>query len=92
MTKAGLKAFDQKVTYDEAFLKAKEAKEISLTPEIESVLKANKKAWQNYNRLAPGYKKQYIGWLKNAKKQETLNRRIEEAIKLLKENKKLGMK
>jgi uncharacterized protein YdeI (YjbR/CyaY-like superfamily) len=34
----------------------------------------------------------YVGWIRSAKKQETTQRRIEEAIKLLAENKKLGMK
>jgi len=92
MTQAGLVAFNQKVIYDEEILKAREVKEIPLTPEIEKVLKANKKAWENFNNLAPSYRKQYVGWLRSAKKRETRERRLEEAIKLLTENKKLGMK
>lgn len=68
------------------------AKEIPLTSEIEKALKTNKKAWENFNHLAPSYRKQYVGWLRSAKKQETVERRIEEAIKLLTEKKKLGMK
>lgn len=92
MTQAGLVAFEQRIAYDKEILKARDAKEISLTSEIEKTLKANKKAWENFNNLAPSYRKQYVGWLRSAKKQETRKRRIEEAIGLLAENKKLGMK
>jgi uncharacterized protein YdeI (YjbR/CyaY-like superfamily) len=92
MTQAGLVVFNQRLTYDEKFLRARDANEIPLTSEIEEALRAHKKAWNNFINLAPGYKKQYIGWLRSAKKQETLERRIKEAIKLLAENKKLGMK
>lgn len=92
MTQAGLTAFNKRKIYDQEFLKAKGAKEIPLTPEIEKTLKANERAWENFNNLAPGYKKQYGLWLTSAKKQETLERRLKEAIKRLAENKTLGMK
>ena len=92
MAQAGLASFNQRINYDDGILKASKAKEIPLTPEIEAVLKANKKAWEHFNNLAPGYKKQYAGWLGNAKKPETRERRLKEAIELLVENKKLGMK
>ena len=92
MTQAGLVSFNQKITYDEENLKARDAKEIPLTSEMEKALRANKKAWENFNDLAPSYRKQYVGWLRSAKKQETLARRIAEAIQLLTENKQLGMR
>jgi len=92
MTKAGLQAFDQKENYEQEIMKAKVSKEIPLSPEIEKALKENKRAWENFNKLAPGYKKQYAGWLVTAKKVETRKRRIKEAIRLLEKNQKLGMK
>ena len=92
MTEAGLAAFNQRVSYDEELLKAINAKEIPLTPEIENGLKANKQAWNNFNNLAPSYRKQYVGWLRSAKKPETREKRLKEAIKLLTRNEKLGMK
>ncbi len=92
MTPVGLASFNQKLDYDEDNLKARNAKEIPLTPEIEEALKANKKAWEHFNNLAPSHKKQYVGWLISAKRPETRERRLEEAIKLLAGNKKLGMK
>jgi len=92
MTGAGLAAFNQRVDYDESFLQAAGAKEISLLPGIESALKANPKAWNNFKHLAPGYRKQYVGWLQSAKRPDTRERRLKEAIQLLARNKKLGMK
>lgn len=92
MTEAGLVAFKRKVTYDEEVIEARNSKEIPLTAELEKALKANKSAWENFNNLAPGYRKQYVGWLRSAKKLETRERRLKEAIKLLEENRKLGMK
>jgi len=92
MAKAGLASFKQRINYGEDFLKANHAKVIPLSPEIEDALRTNRKAWNHFNNLAPGYKKQYAGWLNSAKRPETRERRLEEAIKLLAENKKLGMK
>jgi len=92
MTQAGLLLFNQRINYDEDILRSRKAKEISLTPEIEDTLKSNKVAWEYFNNLAPSYRKQYVGWLISAKRPETRERRLEEAVKLLAENKKLGMK
>ncbi len=67
-------------------------KAFELSPEIKKSLAANKKAWGNFNKLAPSHKKQYIGWIMSAKKEETREKRLKEAIKLLAQDKKLGMK
>ena len=92
MTQAGLEAFNQRVSYDDDITMPRNAREIPLTPELEKALRANKKAWDNFNNLAPSYRKHYVGWLRSAKKQETRERRLKEAIQLLSQNKKLGMK
>lgn len=92
MTQAGLRAFEQGRPYDEDFLKDRAADEIFLAPEMEQALQANSVAWENFNQLAPGYRKQYIGWLMNAKRPETRQKRLAEALRLLEQNKKLGMK
>ena len=73
-------------------MKAMKAKDIPLAPEIEKSLKANQQAWDNFNQLAPGYRSQYVGWLQSAKRPETREKRLKEAIKLLAGNRKLGMK
>ena len=92
MTKAGLTKFNNKICYDEKFLKTTDAKEISITPETEKALKKNKTVWENFNNLSPSQKKLYIGWIQSAKKEETRARRLKEAILFLKDNKKLGLK
>jgi uncharacterized protein YdeI (YjbR/CyaY-like superfamily) len=55
-------------------------------------LRKNRKAHENFNRLAFGYRKMYVGWISSAKREETRLRRLEEAIGLLEQNKKLGLK
>lgn len=59
---------------------------------IATALRANKKARENFNNLAPSYRKQYVGWIATAKKEETRKKRIREAIELLARNEKLGMR
>ena len=92
MSPAGLEVFNKRLEYDEVFLALKDAKELVIPSSIETSLKEHDKAWENFNGLAPGYRKQYLGWLIGAKKPETRERRLKEAISLLMQNKKLGMK
>jgi uncharacterized protein YdeI (YjbR/CyaY-like superfamily) len=92
MTRAGLRAFENRRGYDEASIRAREYTGTTLTPELESGLRANKLAWKNFTALAPGYRRQYVLWLRDAKREETRRRRLREAIRLLKQNRKLGMK
>ncbi|MDJ0838723.1 MAG: YdeI/OmpD-associated family protein [Acidobacteriota bacterium] len=92
MTDIGLAVFNRREAYSEEFIRKKAVLEIDLPKEIEEVLRENQMAWANFENLAPGYRKQYVGWLVSAKKKETRERRIKEALSLLEENKKLGMK
>ncbi len=48
--------------------------------------------WGNFCNLAPTYRDHYIGWITSAKREETRQRRLEEAVELLQQNKKLPMK
>ena len=52
----------------------------------------NEPAWTNFSKLPQSFQKQYILWITNAKREETIRKRIDESIKLLKENKRLGLK
>jgi len=92
MAPSGLTVFEQRADYSDDFLEARSAGDLPVPTEIEEVLKKNEKAWHNFNNLAPGYRKQYILWLTTAKKTETREKRLNEAVRLLAENKKLGMK
>jgi uncharacterized protein YdeI (YjbR/CyaY-like superfamily) len=60
--------------------------------ELESALAQNRKAKNFFDQLAPSYKKQFIGWIVVAKRQETKDLRVRESIALLERGKKLGMK
>jgi uncharacterized protein YdeI (YjbR/CyaY-like superfamily) len=59
---------------------------------IEEALRANGAAWTNFSNLAPSYRRLYVGWIENAKKEETRRKRLAEAVSLLEQNKKLGLK
>lgn len=55
-------------------------------------LDANATARKHFDTLAPSYRRQYLGWIAAAKREETQRKRIAEAIGLLEKNEKLGMK
>ncbi len=59
---------------------------------LKAGLTTNPKAWENFNRLPPSHRRAYIGWISDAKKEETRQRRIREAIRMLEKNERLGMK
>ncbi|MGC1120430.1 MAG: YdeI/OmpD-associated family protein [Candidatus Methanofastidiosia archaeon] len=88
MTEAGLQKIDE-LTF---VRKAEPKKEFVIPSRIEEALKTHPKAWNNFVTLAPGYKRQYIGWVISAKKEETQKRRLIELITILEKNQRLGMK
>lgn len=59
---------------------------------IDKELKKHPRARRNFEDLAPSYRRNYIGWIDSAVKQETKDRRLREAIRLLAAGEKLGMK
>ncbi len=65
---------------------------LDIPPEFAKALARNKKAKESFEKLAPSYRKYYIGWIAMAKRPETKKRRIHESIALLEQGKKLGLK
>lgn len=65
---------------------------LEIPTEFAGALARNKKAKENFEKLAPTYKKHFIGWIAVAKRPETKKRRIDESIALLEQGKKLGLK
>jgi uncharacterized protein YdeI (YjbR/CyaY-like superfamily) len=59
---------------------------------IKTALRTNRKALDNFNKLAESYKRSFVGWIDSAKKEETRRKRLAEAIELLERNQKLGLK
>jgi uncharacterized protein YdeI (YjbR/CyaY-like superfamily) len=65
---------------------------LALPPHVEQVLRADAQAWENFNKLPPSHKRNYIGWITDAVKEETQLRRAREAVERLRQGLKLGMK
>jgi len=63
-----------------------------LSPRMERSLRASAKAWDNFCRLAPSYRRNYVGWVMSAKKEATRERRFLELLGVLGRGDKLGMK
>ncbi len=98
MEEAGFSKID-KTIYDpvmKVILFAEESeqnsKELTVPDFIITFFGNHPPALQNFNALAPSYKKLYVLWITNAKTEPTIQGRLKEAVDLLKENKKLGMK
>ena len=60
--------------------------------EFANALNKNHQAKESFEKLAPTYRKQYVGWINIAKKPETKRKRIAESIALLQKGEKLGLK
>ena len=55
-------------------------------------LAASPTAAENFRQLAPSYRRDFVRWVTEAKREETRQRRLAEAIRLLERNEKLGLK
>lgn len=63
----------------------------NIPKEFEIALTENIIAKSNFESLAQSHKKQYIYWIADAKREDTKNRRIAQAMDMLKNNQKLGI-
>jgi uncharacterized protein YdeI (YjbR/CyaY-like superfamily) len=59
---------------------------------VAQAFKTNAKAWEFFRALAPTYRRNFVVWIHTAKRPETRDRRIREAIELLSAGRKLGLK
>ncbi len=66
--------------------------EPSLAPELRRELDRHARARAAFEALAPSHRRNFVGWIMDAKREETRRRRLAEAITLLAEGKKLGLK
>jgi uncharacterized protein YdeI (YjbR/CyaY-like superfamily) len=64
----------------------------ALPADIKKAFKANAAAWATFERLAPSHQRHYAGWILIAKRPETREKRIREAVALLAKGQKLGLK
>ena len=91
MTKAGFDAIAEGAL-EKKFEPKPKSKDTEVPRFVSDALKKTPRAWENFNALAPSYRREYVGWITQAKREETRERRLAEAARLLSENKKLGMK
>jgi uncharacterized protein YdeI (YjbR/CyaY-like superfamily) len=97
MTEWGLKKIDVymktgRVDWDIKELKKdREKKDVQIPDFILKKFSENEPALTNFNSLARTYKRQYINWITSAKRQETILKRLNESLELLKENRKPGL-
>lgn len=66
--------------------------DFTMPSELEKALTINLEAQAFFERLTSSDKKQYILWINMAKRSATREKRIKEAITLLSNRKKLGLK
>jgi len=59
---------------------------------IAKAFKANPKAWGYFQELTPTYRRPFVVWIHSAKREETRERRLREAVGLLAAGKRLGLK
>lgn len=67
--------------------KIKPQTEIKTPPYFMKALKANKKAWDQFQHFTPGKKKEYIEWLESAKTEATRDKNLAIAVQWISEGK-----
>ncbi len=83
MTAAGLVAFSPPDTRKAAPMPTQ------LPRDLEEKFKEKVKAWDNFNRFPPSYRRITIGWVASAKKEETKLKRLKQLIDFSAENKRI---
>ena len=66
--------------------------EVKMPLELEDLLDSNPEAALFFAELAPSYRKQYMGWVDEARKPEIRTKRAEESVRLLANHSKLPLK
>jgi uncharacterized protein YdeI (YjbR/CyaY-like superfamily) len=59
---------------------------LEMPKDLEAAFSKNKIALDNYNGFSPSYRKSYLYWLNQAKREETRSTRVTEIIKLCEQN------
>jgi uncharacterized protein YdeI (YjbR/CyaY-like superfamily) len=89
MTPAGLACID--FPLDQVETKPPQKKDIPLPEWMETTLKSHPAAWEYFNTLPPSHRKRYIGWITSAKREGTRRARLEKAMALLEQGKRIGI-
>jgi uncharacterized protein YdeI (YjbR/CyaY-like superfamily) len=79
MQPAGLASFEKR-TESKSKIYSYEKEEVELTQNFKKQFKANKKAWDYFQSLAPSYKKVSAHWVMRAKQETTRIKRLNQLI------------
>ena len=63
----------------------------SVPPYIERAIKREARARRFFDTLAPSYRRMYVTWIDSAKREETRQHRLRQAIEMLKAGRKPGL-
>jgi uncharacterized protein YdeI (YjbR/CyaY-like superfamily) len=92
ITRAGLAKISFPVMENGSLRTEQRRSKLPIPAYLERGLRKNRKAWENFKSLAPSYRRNYVAWITSAKQETTRMRRLSEAVELLEQNKKLGLK
>ncbi len=91
MTEAGL-AKVREAKKNGQWDKAAEREDVTIMPgELAEALAQDERVRLNFEKLAPSYRRQFIYWIGTAKREETRRKRVAAAIRMIRENKRLGI-
>jgi uncharacterized protein YdeI (YjbR/CyaY-like superfamily) len=90
MTEAGMAKVE--FSLEEAAPARPKRPELALPDWLKEGLMASRLAWENFSKLPPSHQRNYILWVSEAKREETRQKRIKEAIGRLEKNERLGLK
>jgi uncharacterized protein YdeI (YjbR/CyaY-like superfamily) len=90
MTEAGMARVE--FSLEEAASARPKRPELPLPDWLKEGLMTSPQAWENFSKLPPSHRRNYILWVSDARREETRQRRIQEAIGRLEKNERLGLK
>jgi uncharacterized protein YdeI (YjbR/CyaY-like superfamily) len=79
MQPAGLASFEKRIE-SKSKIYSYEKEEVELTQNFKNQFKANKKAWDYFQSLAPSYRKVSTHWVMSAKQEATRIKRLNQLI------------
>ncbi len=82
MTEAGMAAVRAGKSSGQWQKAAEREKSDALPPDLKAALERDRKARDSFARLAPSRRKMLVGWVLDAKREETRARRIHEVVRL----------
>jgi len=91
MTRWGLEAFAKR-TSEKSQSEKFGLQDFRIPEDLEKALRANPRAWSNFEQFTLSYRKRYLMWIGSAKRFETRQTRIREAVDLISKNVKALLK